>query len=414
MPLDNTSDPELELKTLAVDLKKATDEVRQFAERANTEIKNLGKVTEETKQAADKAITGMNEISARLTDVEQKMARRPGGTEPQNLRTLGEHVINNDQVKALLERKNGQARVTVELKDMYSGTGLWGTGTSVTTSLTIPDRQPIVQPPLRPLVVRDLLTPGTTTSNAIEYPVETDVPMTGGLNATQAAVVSEGAKKAQSQVSFDLKSTPVRTIAHFMKASRQIMDDAPQLQSYIDGRLRYGLQFAEEIELLTGDGTGQHLLGIIPQASSYSAAFTPESATQIDAIRLAILQATLAYYPTTGIILHPTDWAKIEVTKDTLGRYIVGDPQGQVAKRLWTLPVVDTQAMSATHFLVGAFRLGAQIFDRQSIEVLISTENEDDFVKNMITIRGEERLALAVYRPGAFIYGTLPAGQISG
>jgi HK97 family phage major capsid protein len=193
-----------------------------------------------------------------------------------------------------------------------------------------------------------------------------------------------------------------------MKASRQIMDDAPQLRSVIDGRLTYGLQFVEEAELLYGDGTGQHLAGIIPQATAYSAAFTPALPTAIDTLRLASLQATLALYPASGYVLHPTDWGRIELTKDTQGRYIVGDPTGVLGKRLWNLPVVDTQAMQAGKFLTGAFQLGAQIFDRLSIEILISTENMDDFTRNMVTIRGEERLALAVYRPAAFIYGNIP------
>jgi HK97 family phage major capsid protein len=185
------------------------------------------------------------------------------------------------------------------------------------------------------------------------------------------------------------------------------MDDAPQLQSYIDGRLRWGLAYVEENELLYGDGTGQHLYGIIPQATAYSAAFTPASLQNIDTLRLASLQATLALYPASGYVLHPTDWAKIETTKDLQGRYIIGDPQSQDAKMLWGLPVVQSMAMQVSHFLVGAFKLGAQLFDRLTMEVLISTENADDFVRNMITIRAEERLALCVYRPAAFIYGTL-------
>lgn len=402
MPDGGDIPTEVELKALTVDLKKATDEVKTFAEKYQTEMKNLGAANGETKTAADKALTEMNTISARLTEIEQKVARRGGGDPPPQLKSLGQIVIDDEKVKSLMALKNGQARLTIELKDMFSGSTLWGGGASPTTSLVIADRQPIVPPPMRQLVVRDLLTPGSTTSNAIEYPVETDNPATTG-----AAVVSEGARKPQTNLSFDLKSVPVRTVAHYSKASRQIMDDAPMLQSYIDGRLRYGLSYVEENELLYGDGTGQHLLGIIPQATAYAAAFTPANSQNIDTLRLASLQATLALYPATGYVLHPTDWAKIELTKDTQGRYIVGDPQNQITPRLWNLPVVATQAMTASHFLTGAFRLGAQIFDRMSIEVLISTENEDDFVRNMITIRAEERLALAVYRPAAFIYGTL-------
>jgi HK97 family phage major capsid protein len=395
-------DPEVELKALVVKFKEATDTTMAAAEKAMTEMKNLGTLTDETKAKADKALTEMNTIADRLTAVEQKMVRSGPGN-PEELKSLGDLVVDDAGVKALMQSKSGSARMSIELKDITSGNPTVGAGRSPSTSLVVADRQGMITPPMRQMVVRNLITPGTTSSNAIEYAVETDDPAVTG-----AAVVSEGQLKPQSNITFDLKSLPVRTIAHFMKASRQIMDDAPQLRSVIDGRLTYGLQFVEEAELLYGDGTGQHLLGIIPQASAYSAAFTPALPTAIDTLRLASLQATLALYPASGYVLHPTDWGKIELTKDTQGRYIVGDPTGILGKRLWNLPVVDTQAMQVGHFLTGAFQLGAQIFDRMSIEILLSTENDLDFVKNMITIRGEERLALAVYRPAAFIYGTVP------
>jgi len=405
MPLDSTT--ETELRALVADFKTAGDEVRRLAEKHATEMKNLGAVTEETKTAADKALSEMNALGLRLTDVEQKMVKMFGGRGPdqQVLKSLGQHVVENEQVKALMASKSGQARISidVEVRDLLSGPSTWGPGVSPSSSLVIADRQPIVQPPMRTLVVRDLLMPGSTTSNAIEYPVETDNPA-----ATGASVVSEAAIKPQTNLTFDLRSVPVRTIAHFTKASRQILDDAPQLQTYVDGRLRYGLGFVEENEFLFGDGTGQHIFGITPQASAYSQAFSAANMTNIDVLREAALQATLAFFPATGYVLHPTDWAKIELTKDTQGRYIIGQPQGLLTPTLWNLPVVQTPAMLIAHFLAGSFRLGAQIFDRMGIEVLISTEDVDNFQRNMVTIRAEERLALAVYRPAAFIYGTLP------
>lgn len=225
--------PEVELKALAVGFKKATDEVKAFAEKYQTEMKNLGQVTEETKAASDKALTEMNTLSERLTAVEQKMVRRQGNPDAE-LKSLGDLVLENDGIKALIEKKTGQARMSIELKDITSGNPTWGAGRSPSTSLVVADRQPMVTPPMRQMVVRSLLTPGTTSSNAIEYTVETDDPLVTG-----AAVVSESQLKPQSNITFDLKSGPVRTIAHFMKASRQILDDAPQLRSIIDGRLTY-------------------------------------------------------------------------------------------------------------------------------------------------------------------------------
>lgn len=399
---------EVDLEKLIGEFKSATDKVNGFADKVQTEIKNLGKVTNETKENTDKAIADMvpvakalDEAKARLAEIEQKMARR-GGASHAEPKTLGQLVLENEGVKGLMSgHKRGQAHVSIDLKDITSATSTQGTTASVTTSLVIPERAPLVTLPERRFTIRDLLTPGETNSNNIEYPVE--IAFTNS-----AASVAEGGAKPQSNVTFDLRSAPVRTIAHFMRASRQILDDAAQLRSYIDGRLRYGLALVEENQLLNGDGTGQNLLGLVPQATAYSAPFTVTGETDIDRIRLAILQATQALWPVTSVVLNVLDWAKVEMNKDSMGRYIVGDPTGQIAPRLWGLPVVPTVAMTAGNFLVGAFRMGAQIFDRMQVEVLLSTEDQDNFIKNLITIRGEERLALAVYRPTAFITGALP------
>ena len=132
--------------------------------------------------------------------------------------------------------------------------------------------------------------------------------------------------------------------------------------------------------------------------------------TGIDQLRLASLQATLALYPATGHVLHPMDWAAIELTKDTQSRYIFANPQGVATPTLWGLPVAQSLAMTAGHFLTGALKLAAQIFDRETANVLISTEDRDNFVKNMVTILSEERLVLAVYRPQALSPGTFLTG----
>ena len=260
----------------------------------------------------------------------------------------------------------------------------------------------IIAPPDQKLTIRDLLLQGQMDGNALQY-----VRETGFTN--NAATVAELAKKPESDIKFDMVDTSAKVIAHYMKASRQILDDASQLRSYIDGRLRYGLKLVEERQLLNGDGTGQNLHGIIPQAKAYAApagAATTLS-TGLDTFRFAMLQAVLAEYPASGFVLNPVDWANIETLKDTSGQYLIGNPQGTATPTVWGLPVVQTQAIAQGKFLTGAFNLGAQIFDRWQSRVEIATENEDDFVKNLVTILCEERLALAVYRPESFIYGNV-------
>jgi HK97 family phage major capsid protein len=409
MPLDNAGQDDdvlAELKTASAAFEKATGEVRTFAVTAREELKNLGALTTETKAGADAALLSMNELSVRVAELEQKSARARGiGNEPMVQKSLGQIVIDNEEVKSRLlsGAKGGRVQFPVETRAIMSATGSWGSTVSATTSLVPADRQALnLMLPQRGLTVRDLVAPGTTISNAIEYAVQT-------TRTNNAATVAEGAAKPYSNYAWDLRSFPVRTLAHMIKASRQILDDAPGLQSIIDAEMRYGLSLVEENQLLYGDGTGQNLLGIVPQATAYSAPYTePVGTNAMDRIRFAMLQSVLALLPVTGIVLNPTDWTKIETSKDANGRYIIGDPQGIIAPRLWGLPVVSTIALSAGTFLTGSFRAAAQIFDRLSVEILISTENVDDFEKNLISIRCESRLAFVVKRPAGFVTGNLP------
>jgi len=167
----------------------------------------------------------------------------------------------------------------------------------------------------------------------------------------------------------------------------------------------YGLKSVEEAQLLMGGGTGTDLNGIYTQATAYSAPITISGATMIDNLRLALLQAHLAELPPNGMVLHPSDWTNIELTKTDDGAYLFSNPTSIVSPTLWGLPVVATQAMTIDKFLVGAFNTAAQIFDRWDADILVSTEDSDNFRKNLVTILCEERLALAVYRPEAFIVG---------
>ncbi len=394
---------EKQIGDLAVQLKSAADDVKKSAETTQTELKNLGKVTEETKKSADDALIKHNELAARMTEIEQKMVTIRAGGGPERQKSVGEQFVEHADVKQFLKSKPGRGTVSVRMKAVISGLTTDADGSA--GDLIVPQRLPgIIAPPQRRMTIRDLLTPGSTSSNAIQYVKET------GFTNSAATVAEDGtATKPQSNIKFDIMTTSVTTVAHWVLATKQILDDVPQLMSYIDGRLRYGLQYVEEGQLLNGGGTGTDLNGIYTQASAYVAPIIPSAAgnlTKIDVIRLAILQAALAEYPANGITMNPKDWADIELTKTDDGAYLFANPQGGSEPRLWRLPVVETQAMTADTFLTGAFQLGAQIFDREEANVEISTEDSDNFRKNLVTIRAEERLALAVYRPEAFVKGT--------
>jgi HK97 family phage major capsid protein len=385
---------------LGTSLASIKEQVGNLAVDFTSKLAANGEVSAELKEKTDKALSELGDMTTRLGDLEKRAAReKDEGANEQ--KSLGDMVIDSADYKAgmLTGASRGSIKVTADRAAITSANTTVGAGRSQGTSLVPGARVPgIFGLPERTLTIRDLVLPGQTSSSSIEY-----VKETGYTN--NAAPVAETTAKPYSDLTFDMTSAPVRTIAHLFKASRQILDDAPALRSYIDGRARYGLRFAEENQLLNGSGTGQNIHGLVPQATAFSPAFTLPGATGIDRLRLAILQVVLAEYPATAFVLNPIDWTKIELTKDAGGNYIIGNPQGSLTPTLWNLPVVSTQAMAAGEFLTGAFSFAAQIFDRLDIEVLLSSENVDDFEKNMFTIRAEERLAFAVYRPESFVTG---------
>ena len=402
------ADDQAELKDVMAALTKRDGEIKAFAEKATAEIKATGQMATETKNALEGLVRDGTALQERMMAVEQKLARRGGGVEHRSEKSIGEQLTESDDFKAIAEnggRPGKKARLATKAVTTITSatTGTGGVGDAIR-----PDRLPgIIQPAQRQMTVRDLFLPGRTTSNAIEY-----VKETGFQN--MAAAVAEGALKPQSDLAFDLLTTNVRTLAHWFLASRQVLSDVAQLQSYIDGRARYGLQAVEEQQLLAGDGTGQNLYGTIPQATAYDfATYSATSDTKIDRLRRAILQVRVAEYRASGFVMNPIDWADIQLIKDANGRYIWSDPHINNGMNIWGLPVVDTTAIAAGKFLCGAFNLAGQIFDREEAAVEVSTEDSDNFRRNLVTILAEERLALAIFRPESFVYGNLVGGKAS-
>ena len=373
-------------------------EVKAIAEDALGKVKAGETLTTKTKEAADEALLKLNKLlglKEQVDELAQKIAEG-GKPDADERKSIGELFTSDEKVAAFMKSDPSGGKIDIRLKTTLTSLTSDAAG-SVGDAIQNTRLQGILPLPQRRMTVRDLISPGRMDGNTLEY-----VKETGFTN--NAGMVAEGGSKPESDMKLDLVTTSAKVIAHWMKASKQVLSDVSQLRSMIDERLIYGLAYKEEGQLLNGDGTGQNLLGIIPQATAYSAPTSMADVNIIDVMRLAMLQAALAEYPATGHVLHPTDWAVIETLKDSTGRYIIGNPQGNASPTLWGLPVVATQAITVRKFLTGAFKLGAQLFDRWDGRVETGFVN-DDFIKNLVTILGEERLALAVYRPEAFIYG---------
>ena len=345
-------------------------------------------------------------LEERLAELEVKF-KKPDFGKPAELKTAtpGQRFIISDAYQEARDRK---ARITesanigsmFELKQIDDSTrGDLDDDRAPVYSQRVPEL--FYDPGQRQIRLFDIMNVQPTTSNSIEYFQETDFDQDGA-----ASQKMETASKTQLEMNFSKQTSPVETIAAWLPVSRQVMDDAPQLQGHIDGRLTYAVMAEAERQILEGDGVDGELTGIL-NAGIDDAGAAAADETDIDHIRNAIANVRVDEYQATGIILHPNDWASIELEKDDNGRYIWVSVGTGAQMRLWRVPVIETTVMNEGEFLVGAFGMGAQIWDRQSATIRISDSHSNYFTRNTLAILGEIRLALTVYRPKAFCKGQL-------
>lgn len=380
------------LKTL---LDQQADEIRTHGEthgKTADGIKSL-----ETRIATfDTEIKGIN---TKFTEMETKMNRPEfmGAGAGEESKSVGQQFAESEAYKRMITN-GAKSSDSIQVKSFHTKATLTS-GAGSAGNLVTPQRYgQLIVPQPRDLRIRDLMNVQGTTSNAIEYIRET-------LFTNAAAPVAETLLKPESALTFDVASATVKTIAHWIPATRQIIADAPMLQNYVDNRLVYGLKLTEEGQILYGNGTGENLLGLMVDGGVQNIGVRG-AATLIDHIRHAITVASLAGYPVTGIVLHPSDWETIELSKGGDDHYIWVNVQTGGTSQLWAVPVVQSLGINTGDFLVGAFGLGSQIWDREDANVRISEHHADYFTRNMIAILAEERLAMTTYRPQAFVKGS--------
>lgn len=380
---------------LETKLKEQNKELKAFIEKANEQITNAGSLQGDTKAAIDKISQRATEITDRLLALEQS---RGAPAKPEAVKSLGQRFLETEDFKAMQSGRAKSARMDVK--------GAIINDTGQNQPLVPADRRPgIIEPSRRRMTVRDLLIPGRTSSNLIEFAKELVFTNNAGPQYQASPEASENIIKPESNITFELASSAVVTLAHWIPASKQVLADSPMLQSYIEGRLIYGLLLEEEDELLNGDGTSGKLSGLLDAGNFTAYNRTQTGDTKIDTLRRAITQVSLSDYMASALVINPEDWEDIELTKTSDGAYVFSNPAGGADSVIWRKPVVATQSIASGTFLVGAFDLAAQVFDREEAAIEVSRENSDNFVKNMVTILAEERLALAVYRPAALVSG---------
>lgn len=366
-------------------------------QKRDAEIKKNGEASEKTAKQVDAQGKTLGEIQKSLDDI--LAGDRRLGTGGEVRKSAGEQFIESDIVTKSspdsVIRGTGVPVKSFHSKDMTSGT----TGNGNGGLLVQPQRAGNwVDDIEQKLAIRDLLTIAPTTSNAVEF-----VRVLGMVN--NAAYRPEGTAAAQSELSFDLKTAMVKNIAHWMPASREILNDVPALRAFIDNKLIYGIKAKEDAELLYGTGVSNNITGLMVDADVQVFDRYGAGDTKIDILRRALTDVAMTEYSSTGIIMNPMDFEDIELMKGSDAHYIwlsIPSPSGP---QMFRLPIVEAKAMVQGDFLTGAFRQGATLYDREQASIRFSESHEDFFTKGMVAILAEERLALAIERPQAFVRG---------
>lgn len=323
--------------------------------------------------------------------------------------TPGFAFVNSEAGRAIMDgwRNNGRQNFSATVKIPS-----FRNSTQTSSGLTSIQYQPgVVQLGVRPLRIKDLLAPGATNQTTIRYRQE---------NAFQndAAAVSETGALANLNVSYTEVDSPVKDIGGYIEMSENLMADYLAIASFINERVPYMIERTVEDQLLNGSGSGVNITGILSTSGVQTQAKSTDTA--VDAIHKAItnvrfvpnaVQAnTQGGYEPDAIVINPTDWQNIRLAKDANNQYFGGGPftaaYGNGAfvaqEALWGKAVVVTPAIAAGTALVGAFRQAAQYFQRQGLTLELTNSNGTNFINRIVTLRGAERLALAVYLPNAF------------
>ena len=393
--------------------------------------------TAETRQAkADQVLGTIDALSqsrGRLSAIQARGAgaQRDAGQDPeQQFRGIGHRFIQSDDFRRYANNPKGNSQ-GVEFGSAFHGETR---SLDMAQELGAPDQRALVHgasfasyiQPVRlpgvvagdpfPLRIRDVLQNGRTDSPAVEYVVK-NATTNNAAGWAEPSSVGAATSKAESAISLEVKSTTVKTIAHFIPATRNMLQDAAQIESFIEAELLYGLRQVEDTQIVNGNG-GANLTGILNttgiqelDATYWAANPLPFHGNALDALRRAIKQIQITGESNASFIAaHPDDVEEWETLKDANGNYLLRQcgPESTGVARIWNRPIVPTLSVAAGEPLVGDGRR-AIVLDKMDGQIFITDSHSDWFTKNLFAILAESRLALAVTFPAGFVHVDIAA-----
>jgi len=350
----------------------------------NAELEALAKELENARMVETLA----REVTEkRLPGQQLPLGEQKGQERKMEHKSLGEMFVAS---KAYQERVRGKDVLIdlpdIDMKTLMSTDAGWAPETRRTGILA--------EYAVRRPMVADLIPQAQTDQAAVVYMEETTL-------TNNTAPTAEAGAFPENALAYTERSEAIRKIAAFLPVTDEQLEDVPGIQAIINNRLVLMLALAEENQLLNGNGTAPNLTGLLNKAGVQSQAKGTD--TTLDAVYKAMnLVRVNAFAEPTAVIMHPSDFEEIRLTKTVDGIYIWGSPSEAGPARIWGAPLVLTTAISAGTALLGDFQLYAGIWRKRGATIKVSDSHSDYFVNGKQAIRIDERMALTIYRPAAF------------
>jgi len=326
--------------------------------------------------------------------------------------TPGDKFIGSPELKAIrqsgvLDMEKGRVNMAqpvkvltrAELKTLLTGGGAPG------TQLLVNERLPGIMPLLRaPLKMTNLITVGSTDANVIEWVRQSAIANNAAEVAEATATTGTSGTKPESGMTFIVESTTVRTIAHWIPATKQALSDMPQLRTLVDSMLIDGIARRLNTQILNGDGVAPNLKGILNQAGLGAMTYT---VSVLETLLRAITQVRLAFFEPTAVLMNPLDYITIRLLRDDSGAgvgtggYLFGPPSQVGIDTVWGIPIVQDVTLAQGSAVVADWKQ-AILYVREGVNVIATDSHSDFFVRNLVAILAEGRYAVAVPRPQAF------------
>lgn len=388
-----------EFEQLCADLKTRKQQLDDLITRYEEKLEAKSELPQDVKDDLEARSKEVKKLSADLESLEQKLVENIHERSKSEQDSVASILIRNkdiaDQAAAILKSRGKfaidgiLARNIVTLDSLPANTQF--------VAGTIPT-------PARALALLDLISFTPISEKLVPLFRESAYDI-------MADLVEEAADKPESDIEFGVIEMSVGTIAHWIRVSNQLLSDMPTLASYIEGRLAYGVRLKLEYKIVNGDGKtsgARSFIGLIEVGTHLTVAAGANDSA-IDVLSRAKYRAGAAGVLPEYILLNPESWGAIERIKGTDGHYVFGSPGAAVQPVLWNLPVILTAAMPAFKYWVGNLTMGTAGYVREEVHVDASTEDGNNFTKNLVTLRAEMRAAFGVVLPDACVSGDLPA-----